>query len=114
MREGEDGSRSILPFMIQPTSSRTTHTMLGRSASFGLGFMTSLSDHFFGDLFSARSYGHSGLGGMTFAGADPSLGLTFAVHANGVTEWCSTGGLEKRPELRRRAVGDALLSAVAG
>ena len=55
---------------------------LGRPAGFGLGFMTPLSSHFFGDGPSARAFGHAGQGGTSFAMADPDHDLVAAVLFN--------------------------------
>ena len=55
---------------------------LGRDAGFGLGFMTPLSSHYFGDGPSGRAFGHAGQGGTSFAMADPDHELVAAVLFN--------------------------------
>ncbi len=55
---------------------------LGRPAGFGLGFMTPLSSHLFGDGPSERAFGHAGQGGTSFAMADPERDLVAAVLFN--------------------------------
>ena len=55
---------------------------LDREAGFGLGFMTPLSSHFFGDRPSGRAFGHAGQGGTRFAMADPEAGVVLAVLFN--------------------------------
>jgi CubicO group peptidase (beta-lactamase class C family) len=55
---------------------------LDRDAGFGLGFMTPLSSHFFGDGPSDRAFGHAGQGGTSFAMADPEHDLVLAVLFN--------------------------------
>lgn len=55
---------------------------LDRDAGFGLGFMTPLSSHFFGEGPSTRAFGHAGQGGTSFAMADPASNLVIAVLFN--------------------------------
>ena len=55
---------------------------LDRDAGFGLGFMTPLSSHFFGDAPSPRAFGHAGQGGTSFAMADPEHDLAVGVLFN--------------------------------
>ncbi len=55
---------------------------LDRDAGFGLGFMTPLSSHFFGDSPSDRAFGHAGQGGTSFAMADPEHDLAVGVLFN--------------------------------
>jgi CubicO group peptidase (beta-lactamase class C family) len=69
-----DATRARLPIAEDPT--------LGRPAGFGLGFMTPLSSHFFGDGPSAAAFGHAGQGGTSFAMADPEHDLVAAVLFN--------------------------------
>jgi len=57
---------------------------LGRVCPFGLGFMTSLGDHFFGDVCTSATFGHSGYIGASFAFADPFEELVIAVIYNGI------------------------------
>ena len=63
-----------------PTYDRT----LGRVCSWGLGFMTSLGDHAFGEACSTTSFGHSGYMGASFAFADPDEDLVIAAIYNGI------------------------------
>ncbi len=55
---------------------------LDRDAGFGLGFMTPLSSHWFGDRPSGRAFGHAGQGGTSFAMADPERDLVVGVLFN--------------------------------
>lgn len=55
---------------------------LDREAGFGLGFMTPLSSHYFGERPSGRAFGHAGQGGTSFAMADPERDLVVAVLFN--------------------------------
>jgi CubicO group peptidase (beta-lactamase class C family) len=82
-----DGSDLVLPadLLAEATTARLplTHDVtLDRPAGFGLGFMTPLSSHFFGDRPSPRAFGHAGQGGTSFAMADPDAGVVAAVLFN--------------------------------
>ena len=55
---------------------------LDRDAGFGLGFMTPLSSHHFGDGPSAAAFGHAGQGGTSFGMADPETDTVIAVLFN--------------------------------
>jgi len=55
---------------------------LGREAGFGLGFMTPLSTHVFGNRPSPEAFGHAGQGGTSFAFADPASDISVAVLFN--------------------------------
>lgn len=55
---------------------------LDRDAGFGLGFMTPLSSHYFGDSPSDAAFGHAGQGGTSFGFADPERDLVVAVLFN--------------------------------
>ena len=57
-------------------------TTLDREAGFGLGFMTPLSSHFFGERPSAAAFGHAGQGGTSFAMADPEGDIVISVLFN--------------------------------
>lgn len=78
-----------------PTLELVTHTSVSRvfgegpsdSGCYGLGFMTNLRSHGFGDYCSPQSFGHSGSHGSTLAFADPKFGLAIAFHFNDVIEW---------------------------
>ncbi len=55
---------------------------LDREAGFGLGFMTPLSSHHFGNGPSDAAFGHAGQGGTSFAMGDPESDLAVAVLFN--------------------------------
>ncbi len=55
---------------------------LERECSFGLGFMTDLSSHCFGELLSAAAFGHSGYLGTSFGLYDPERKLAVSVICN--------------------------------
>jgi CubicO group peptidase (beta-lactamase class C family) len=57
---------------------------LNRVCPWGLGFMTSLGEHLFGEVCSTASFGHSGYLGTSFAFADPQHSLVIAVIYNGI------------------------------
>ena len=80
---------------------------LDRDAGFGLGFMTPLSSHFFGDGPSPRAFGHAGQGGTSFAMADPDNGVVLSVLFN--------AGLDADTALSFRRVNlvDAVYRALA-
>jgi CubicO group peptidase (beta-lactamase class C family) len=86
----------------------------GRVCSYSAGFMADLSDHHFGGQHSIASIGHSGLHGMTFAADDPSLGISYAVHLNGVTRHDSESNMDHSPQLRRRYISDSIIRAFSG
>lgn len=75
--------------------------VLDRECSYGLGFMTELGGHAFGDLCSPLSFGHSGNVGTSFAFADPERGLAVGVVFNGLVG-------HEAAFLRRRALVNAL------
>ena len=82
-----DGAAMVLPaeLLADATTARLplNHDVtLDRDAGFGLGFMTPLSSHFFGDGPSDRAFGHAGQGGTSFAMADPEHGVVIAVLFN--------------------------------
>lgn len=81
------GADRVLPAALLElaTTSRLpiTHDVtLDRDAGFGLGFMTPLSSHYFGEHPSTRAFGHAGQGGTSFAMADPETGVAAAVLFN--------------------------------
>lgn len=81
------GAERVLPadLLVQATTARlplSEDVTLGRPAGFGLGFMTPLSSHYFGDRPSPRAFGHAGQGGTSFAMADPEADLAVAVLFN--------------------------------
>jgi CubicO group peptidase (beta-lactamase class C family) len=63
---------------------RVYDQVLDRECTFGLGFMTDLRDHLFGDACSTTMCGHSGYLGTTFGIADPHHDLALAVIQNGI------------------------------
>lgn len=82
-----DGADRVLPAeLVQlATTSRLplAHDVtLDRDAGFGLGFMTPLSSHYFGERPSDRAFGHAGQGGTSFAMADPERDLAIGVLFN--------------------------------
>ena len=58
--------------------------VLDRICPYGLGFMTELDQHAFGDACSPSSFGHSGNVGSSFAFADPERALAVGVVFNGL------------------------------
>ena len=81
------GADAVLPAALLSEATRArlplSHDVtLDRDAGFGLGFMTPLSSHHFGDAPSAAAFGHAGQGGTSFAMADPERGLVLAVLFN--------------------------------
>lgn len=82
-----DGANLVLPsdLLTDATTARLPinhDVILDRNAGFGLGFMTPLSSHFFGERPSASAFGHAGQGGTSFAMADPEHGIVLAVLYN--------------------------------
>lgn len=81
------GAGLVLPadLLAEATRARlplTEDVTLGRPAGFGLGFMTPLSSHHFGERPSPAAFGHAGQGGTSFAMADPENDLVVAVLFN--------------------------------
>jgi CubicO group peptidase (beta-lactamase class C family) len=58
--------------------------VLDRVCPYGLGFMTELDQHAFGDACSVSSFGHSGNVGASFAFADPERDVAVGVVFNGL------------------------------
>src|SRR5262249_30796246 len=75
--------------------------VLDRECTFGLGFMTALSEHAFTAECGPESFGHSGYAGASFAFADPAHDLAVAVIFNGIVGHESSF-------MRRRALLHAL------
>jgi hypothetical protein len=71
--------------------------VLDRVCPYGLGFMTSLEQHAFGDMCGPASFGHSGNVGTSFAFADPDRDLAVGVVFNGLVGY-------EAAFLRRRAI----------
>lgn len=81
------GAERVLPqeLLREAVTARlplTQDVTLGREAGFGLGFMTPLSSHHFGNRPSEGAFGHAGQGGTSFAMADPERDATVAVLFN--------------------------------
>lgn len=87
-----------LSVFVAPHCAKLYDQGLGRACRFGLGFMTDLSDHYFGRVVSPASFGHSGMAGSSFAFADPTHGLVMSVVYNGVTD-SATSVRYRRPML---------------
>lgn len=107
-----DGAEVVLPpdLLADAVTARLplNHDVtLDRDAGFGLGFMTPLSSHFFGDGPSPRAFGHAGQGGTSFAMADPDNGVVLSVLFN--------AGLDADTALSFRRVNlvDAVYRALA-
>jgi len=103
---GVPTSASTLAAMVTAPAAATFDPVLDRSCKLGAGFMVDLQRHHFGP-FSPRSFGHSGLSGMTFAGCDPIHGASFAVHINGFLERDQSTD-DRRAETRRESVMTAI------
>ena len=88
-------------------------TVLGRTCRYSPGFMTDLSLPDFDTGFSDQTFGHSGLHGMTFAAADPTTGIAFAVHLNGITRHDEhvDGDPDHSPLARRRLICEHIIAA---
>lgn len=71
--------------------------VLDRVCPYGLGFMTSLEQHAFGDTCGPASFGHSGNVGTSFAFADPDRHLAVGIVFNGLVGY-------EAAFLRRRAI----------
>lgn len=77
-------SPETLDAMTSPQGEPREDPVLGRTVTFGYGFMTNLADHAYGRMPGDGSYGHSGLAGSSFAFCDPEHGLVVAVIQNGI------------------------------
>ncbi len=86
-------SSGLLEEMTTPHVRGRHDLVMGRPGSWGLGFMVDLATHKFGDGPSARSFGHSGNAGSSFAFCDPAHQLSMAViHTAKVDADISVGG----------------------
>ena len=72
----------LLAEAVRPRLPLTFDSTLDREAGFGLGFMTPLSSHWFGERPSDAAFGHAGQGGTSFAMADPERDVAIAVLFN--------------------------------
>jgi CubicO group peptidase (beta-lactamase class C family) len=106
--EAVDGlpTAATLEMFTSPARPVLFDEVLDRDCSFGLGFMTDVSQHIFGDHCSASSFGHSGYVGSSFAFADPERALAVGVVYNGVVG-------HDTAFLRRRALINALYADLA-
>jgi len=91
----------VLETFTSPARPAVYDLVLDRECSYGLGFMTDLHQHAFGDLCSGSSFGHSGNVGTSFAFADPERALAVGVVFNGLVG-------HEAAFLRRRALVNAL------
>jgi hypothetical protein len=99
--------------MTSPSGPPSFDRVLGRVCQFGLGFMVDLRAHLFSDSLSPNSFGHSGLSGMTFAGADRTRHLAFAVHVNGlVAHDSSETESDHLAQVRRNWIAGNLIAAI--
>jgi hypothetical protein len=94
---------SILRTCCAPARPVIYDEVLDRECSYGLGFMTDLKQHAFGDRCSPSSFGHSGNLGASFAFADPAHSLAVGVVFNGIVG-------HEAAFLRRRVLVNALYS----
>jgi CubicO group peptidase (beta-lactamase class C family) len=85
--------------------------VLDRVCPFGLGFMTELSEHAFGDAPGPAAFGHSGYAGASFALADPDHGLTVAAIFNGIVAYQEA--FQRRTDLLRSIYADLGFAAPA-
>jgi CubicO group peptidase (beta-lactamase class C family) len=99
-------SPSTLRAFTSIARTATHDEVLDRECSYGLGFMTSLSEHAFGEQCSPSSFGHSGNVGASFAFADPDESLAVAVVFNGLVG-------HEAAFLRRRSIVGAIYSDLA-
>lgn len=94
-------SAATLWAFVTPQRPPVYDKVLDRECTFGLGFMTDLHEHAFGDRCSDTSFGHSGNVGASFAFADPERDLAVGVVFNGLVG-------HEAAFLRRRALINAL------
>jgi len=94
-------SSPTLRSLCSPARPPVYDEVLARECSYGLGFMTDLQQHAFGDHCGASSFGHSGNVGASFAFADPERSLAVGVVFNGLVG-------HEAAFLRRRALVNAL------
>lgn len=111
--EGFGLTRRTLRQMTAAATVAAHDQVLGRVCRHARGFMPDLSHHCHDARHSQRSFGHSGLHGMTFAAADPETGLAYAVHLNGATAFDSDVDPDRSPQERRRLISGRILDLVA-
>jgi CubicO group peptidase (beta-lactamase class C family) len=71
--------RHLIETLVAPVVTGRADPVLRCDGPWGLGFMVDLRPHFFSDHTSARSFGHSGNAGSSFAFCDPAVDLSVAV-----------------------------------
>lgn len=99
-------SAEVLSTFCSPVRRRVYDVVLDRECTFGLGFMTSLSEHAFASECSPSSFGHSGYAGASFAFADPEYDVAVGMIFNGIVGHESSF-------MRRRALLRALYADLA-
>ncbi len=99
LKRGESSSLALRPETLAEmvaTRQRGYDVLLRRKCAFGLGFMTDLQTHHFGESLSSSSFGHVGLMGMTVAFSDPDKDLAVAWHSNWMRPGDSTVGARRK------------------
>jgi CubicO group peptidase (beta-lactamase class C family) len=94
-------SAATLRAFCSPARPAVYDEVLARECTYGLGFMTDLAQHAFGDRCGPSSFGHSGIVGASFAFADPARDLAVGVVFNGLVG-------HETAFLRRRSLINAL------
>jgi CubicO group peptidase (beta-lactamase class C family) len=74
----------VLAAFCRTARPATYDVVLGRECEYGLGFMTSLAGHSFGEECGPESFGHSGNVGTSFGFTDPRAELAVGVVFNGL------------------------------
>jgi CubicO group peptidase (beta-lactamase class C family) len=105
---------STARLLTTPATVAAHDPVLGRTCRYSPGFMTDLSLPEFDTGLSEQTFGHSGLHGMTFAAADPTRDISFAVHLNGITQHNEPvqGDPNHSPLARRRLICQHIAGAV--
>ena len=80
-------STDVLAQFCQTVREPEFDVVLDRVCAYGLGFMTRLEQHAFGEGCSPASFGHSGHVGTSFAFADPERSLAVGVVFNGIIDY---------------------------
>lgn len=99
----DGGERADLPSgatlsqFCSSSRARSYDVVLKRHCEHGLGFMTGLRDHHFGEGCSPQAFGHSGWSGTSFGFADPACDVAAGVVLNGIAD--STKAFANRSEL---------------
>jgi len=79
---------------------RAWDRMLQRWSTFGAGVMLDVADHYFGDGWSERSFGHAGFAGVTWFAGDPVRQIVVAAHLVDVIE-ANEAVMVRRPRVAR-------------